>query len=156
MRIRFTTACYPACGDDRKYDDLHHGLLALVRTTSRAAVVRLLTIGLIACDVDLFGTDRRPLVGPYGIFVHEGTFFLVLESIEMPCELLGDAIYQIGWNDRLILAQLEPRVGEGPPSGWRLVHVETKTIETLTEQQARTGPDLAGLKLLRAQDAWSR
>lgn len=27
MRIRFTTACYPACGDDRKYDDLHHGLL---------------------------------------------------------------------------------------------------------------------------------
>jgi hypothetical protein len=38
MRIRFTTACYPACGDDRKYDDLHHGLLAGPVVGERVAI----------------------------------------------------------------------------------------------------------------------
>lgn len=68
---------------------------------------------LTECDVNLFGNDRQPLGEPYGIFVGEGKFYLVLDHFESGCGLLGEAIDQIGWSDAVILVQLEPCVGSG-------------------------------------------
>ena len=124
-------------------------------TVTHAGLVAVLAVLLTACDVDLFGNDRQPLVGPYGIFVGEGKFYLVLDHFESGCGLLGEAIYQIGWSDAVILAQLEPCVGEGPPSGWRVVDVRTRKIQTIDEQIIKQRPDLLGLKLMSADQAWS-
>jgi len=116
----------------------------------------ILALCLAACDVDLFGNDRQPLVGPYGVFVGEGKYYLVLDRFQAGCGLLGAAIHQIGWNERVILVQLEPCVGDGPPSGWRVVNVQAKTIETISEGLIKPRPDLTDLKLVPAAEAWSR
>ena len=113
----------------------------------------ILALCLAACDVDLFGNDRQPLVGPYGVFVGEGKYYLVLDRFQAGCGLLGDAIHQIGWNERVILVQLEPCVGDGPPSGWRVVNVQAKTIETISEGLIKPRPDLTDLKLVPAAEA---
>lgn len=126
-------------------------------TFKGAGGVLLLAAGLAACDLDLFGNDRRPLVGPYGLFVGEGKYFLVLDRYRGPCGgLLDDAVYQIGWNEKNILVQVEPcSAADAPPSGWRLVDLETKEIGTITDEQVKARPDLAGIKLVQASEAWS-
>ena len=124
-------------------------------TISRASLIAALALLLAACDVDLFGNDRQPLVGPYGIFVGETKFYLVLDHFEGGCGLLGDAIYQIGWSDAVILVQLEPCGGKkGPPAGWRVVDVKTQKIEKIDESTIKARPDLVGLKLMSADQAW--
>ena len=110
---------------------------------------------LSACDVDLFGNDRQPLVGPYGIFVGEGKFYLVLDRFDSGCGLLGDAIHRIGWNQDVILIEVEPCVGNGTPSDWRVVDVRTGKIETIDKSTIEARPDLARLQLMSADDAWS-
>jgi hypothetical protein len=129
----------------------------ICRTFKCAGGVLLLVLGLAACDVDLFGNDRRPLIGPYGIFVGEGKFYLVLDQYRAPCGgLLDAAVYQIGWNDATILVQVEPCGGaNGPPSGWRVVDIQSRKIAAITAEHMKARPDLMGIKLVRANDAWS-
>jgi len=122
---------------------------------TRSYLVAALVLILAACDVDLFGVDRQSLVGPYGIYVAEGKFYLVLDSVENVCGLVDGAISQIGWSDAVILVQVEPCVEKGPPSGWRVVDVKTQKVQTIDEQTIKARPELARLKLMSADQAWS-
>jgi hypothetical protein len=120
----------------------------------RAIFATTLALLLGACDVDLFGTDRQPLVGRYGIYVAEGKFYLVLDNHENICGLVDGAIHKIGWSDAVILVQVEPCVEKGPPSGWRVIDVKAQKIKTIDEPTIKARPDLLGLKLMSADQAW--
>src|SRR5439155_18401200 len=87
---------------------------------SRLSTVAIIAVTVVcaACDIDLFGNDRRSVVGPYGLFVGEGKYYLVLDKFENGCGILGGSVRQIGWNDRIILVEQETCGGNGARSGW--------------------------------------
>src|SRR4029450_3817366 len=86
-------------------------------------------ISIAACDVDLFGNDRRSIVGPYGLFVGEGSYWVVLDGPSSNREVLGGTVRQIGWNEKVILFEQETCGGVCPLSGWLVVHVSGRTVE---------------------------
>jgi hypothetical protein len=120
----------------------------------RMTVVASLTLALSACDIDPFGFDAKIVVEPYRLLVCEGgKYQLIAESREH--EVLGCFVRRLGWNDRVILADLEDCGGPAGRSGWMVIHVKTKTIEgPIDPAQVATRPDLAGLKIVDADAAW--
>jgi hypothetical protein len=91
--------------------------------------VATLVVAVAGCDVDVFGLDARPVVGEYKLLVWEGGKYSLIRDTRDGCGVLGGTVSQIGWNDRVILAEQETCGGKGARSGWMVVNVKTHAIE---------------------------
>jgi hypothetical protein len=127
------------------------------------AVVVALVMAVAACDIDPFGFDRRTIVGPYGLFVGEGKFYLILDKWEnnRPCGILDGSVTELGWNDQVILVNQETRSCGGKPSGWMVINVKTGLIEPPVDSATlhakfQTRPDLSRIQVMSARAAWDR
>ena len=131
--------------------------MTLIAKLLSRIVILVVIVTVPACDIDLFGNDRRSVVGPYGLFVGEGTYYLVLDKFEPPCGILGGSVQQIGWNDRVILVQQKTCGGRGGRSGWVVVNVKTGAVEgPIDPSIISTRSELAGIKVLAADTAWKK
>jgi len=124
-------------------------------------LLRVLVVGLVflqaACDIDLFGNDRRAIVGPYGLFLGEGKFYLILDKWDnkQPCGILEGSVTELGWNDEVILANQQ--TCSGKPSGWMVVHVKTGMIDPpINSVRLQKRPDLSRIQVMPAGTAWDR
>lgn len=114
-------------------------------------------VALTACDIDLFGNGRRAIAGPYGLFIREGKFYVVLDKWEnnRPCGILEGSVTELGWNDLLIVANQE--TCSGKPSGWMVIHIETGVIDPpIDSARLRTRSDLNRIQIMPVRSAWER
>ena len=131
-------------------------------STSRRILAGIAVIALVAtlaaCDIDLFGNDRRSIVGPYGLFVVEGgKYYLVLDKFQDGCGILGGSVRQIGWSDQVILVDQETCGGRGASSGWVVVNVKTRKIDGPIDQSAiKARSDLSAIQVMTANSAWEK
>ncbi len=123
---------------------------------STAVLVALCNISA-ACDVDLFGSNRRAIVGPYGLYNGEDTFWVVLDEPGTNRDSLGGQVSQIGWNDQVILFEQETCGGSCPRSGWLLIHVGARTVEgPIDPATIKTRRDLVGIEVMQGDSAWKK
>ncbi len=121
--------------------------------------VAILYLTLAGCDVDLFGTDAHPVIGPYKLLVWEGGKYSLITDVRDGCGVLGGTVTRIGWNDRVILAEQETCGAWGARSGWMVVDVKTRAIEgPIDPATIAKRPDLpaAGIKVISAEVAWKK
>lgn len=116
----------------------------------------LLVLGLCAaaCDIDLFGTDEQPMVGPYSLTVWEGGTYSLTKDKRDYCGVLNGHVLRIGWNDRVILAERESCRDE-KSRGWMVVDLKTHKIEgPLDTATVKSRPELDGIKIRAADVVW--
>jgi hypothetical protein len=114
-------------------------------------------VALVACDIDLFGNDRRTIAGPYGLFVGETKFYLILDKWEnnRPCGILEGSVTELGWNDQVILANQE--TCSGKPSGWMVIHLKTEVIDPpIDSAKLKRRHDLSRIQVMPVRAAWNR
>ncbi len=111
-----------------------------------------------ACDVDLFGSNRRTIVGPYGLYNGEETYVVVLDEPNANRDSLGGQVRYIGWNNEVILFQQETWCGDGcPGSGWLVIHVSERKVEgPIDPATIKTRRDLVGIKVMQVEAAWKK
>jgi len=117
----------------------------------------LLVLGLFsaACDIDLFGTDEQPMVGPFSLMVWDGGSISLITNKRDSCGVLNGTVSQIGWNDRLILAEREKPCFANETRGWMVVDLKTHKIEGPFETAViKSRPELAGIQLRPAYVVW--
>lgn len=125
---------------------------------ARRALILVAALCLIACDVDLFGTDAQPITGPYKLEVIEGGHYLLVTSRKVleNCGVIEGDVLRIGWNDRVILFERGSWCSSDKSRpGWMIVDVKTQRIEgpfDLAVIQQR--PDLAAIEIKTAEAAW--
>ena len=124
------------------------------------AVVALCSV-VTACDIDLFGSNRRTIVGPYGLYNGEERFWVVLDAPHGgdlgDRESLGGQVRQIGWNDQEILFEQEICGGPCPRAGWLVVHVGTRTVEgPIDPTTIKTRRDIQSIQTMTAESAWKK
>jgi hypothetical protein len=102
---------------------------------------------LTACDVDLFGLDRKKLGGGYS---------LVLTEIDDACALVpphqngGAVVVEVGWQKPLILTR-----AEGSKT-WDIIDTTTQKQTKISDEQRTTDPAYRDIPVYRARDAWNR
>jgi hypothetical protein len=116
-----------------------------MQTTVITVIATLLC--LTACDVDLFGLDRKRLGGGYS---------LVLTETDNACALVaphqngGPVVVEVGWLNPLILTR-----GDGFKS-WDVIDTTTQKETKISDQQRTTDPAYKDIPIDRARDAWKR
>jgi hypothetical protein len=102
---------------------------------------------LTACDIDLFGLDRKRLGGGYS---------LVLSEVDDECALVpphqngGTLVVEVGWRKPLILTR---------PDGfktWDVIDTTTHKQTTIADEQRKTDPAYRDIAVYRAGEAWKR
>jgi hypothetical protein len=102
---------------------------------------------LTACDIDLFGLDRKRLGGGYS---------LVLTEIDDACALVpphqngGAVVVEVGWAKPLILTRAEGF------KTWDVIETTTRKETNISDEQRTTDPAYRDIPVYRARDAWSR
>ena len=77
------------------------------------------SIMLAGWDVDLFGTDARPVVGGYKLLVWESGQYTLITGDRNECGVLNGTIERIAWSDSVILAEQTTCGGRNArPGGW--------------------------------------
>lgn len=134
----------------------------LRRCLSAVTFVALCSV-LAVCDVDLFGSNRRTIVGPYGLYNGEETFYVVLDGPRFAGgslgnrESLGGQVRQIGWNNEVILFEQETCGGDCPRAGWLMIHVSTRSVEgPIDPTTIETRHDLQSIEIMNAASAWKK
>jgi hypothetical protein len=120
-------------------------------------LIGVVLIALAACDIDVFGNDRRTVAGPYGLFVADGKFYLIFDKWDnlRPCGILEGSITELGWNDQIILAKQD--TCSGKPSGWMVVHVDTGVIDPpIDSAKLQMRSDLTRIQVMPVDVAWNR
>jgi hypothetical protein len=114
-------------------------------------------IGSAACDVDLFGTDAQPMVGPYKLMVWEGGKYSLVTDKRDSCGVLEGHVLRIGWNERVILAEQETCSAEKDRSGWMVIDLKTQKLEgPFDAATIRARPDLTGIDVKAADVVWKK
>ena len=130
-----------------------------------AAVVAVSVCGIGACTGIVIGIsyDRRTIVGPYGLVVGDGKFYLILDQWEsnQPCGILDGAVTELGWNDQVIVVNQETGSCGGKPSGWMIINVKTGLIEPPVDSarlhaKFQTRPELSQIQVMPVRAAWDR
>ena len=102
---------------------------------------------LTACDVDLFGLDRKKLGGGYS---------LVLTETDNACALVaphkngGPVVVEVGWLNPLILTR-----GDGFKS-WDVIDTTTQKETKISNEQRTTDQAYKDIPIYHARDAWKR
>jgi len=123
----------------------------------RVLVGALAVVAVAACDIDLFGFDRRAMVGPDGLYVGETQFYVILDKWDnlRPCAILEGRVTELGWNDKVILANQQ--TCSGKPSEWVVIHLDTGIIDPqIDSARMKARPELSRIQIMSAHEAWDR
>jgi hypothetical protein len=119
-----------------------------------------LAVGIVmlaGCDVDLFGTDARPVVGGYKLLVWESGNYTLITDERNGCGVLNGNIERIAWSDSVILAEQTTCGGRNARSGWMVVDVKKHTIEgPIDPETIPKRADVAALKPIPPAEAWQK
>src|SRR6266513_391423 len=102
---------------------------------------------LTACDVDLFGLDRKRLGGGYS---------LVLTEVDDACALGpphqngGAVVIEVGWLNPLILTRADGF------KAWDVIDTTTQKKTKISDEQRTTNPAYRDIPVYRARDAWKQ
>jgi hypothetical protein len=102
---------------------------------------------LTACDVDLFGLDRKRLGGGYSLVLTETDNACALVA---PHENGGPVVIEVGWLSPLILTR-----GDGFKT-WDVIDTTTQKKTKISDEQRTTDPAYRDIPIYRARDAWKR
>jgi hypothetical protein len=102
---------------------------------------------LTACDVDLFGLDRKRLGGGYS---------LVLTEVDNACALVpphqngAAVVVEVGWRRPLILTRADGF------QTWHVIDTTTQKELTISDEQRKTDTAYRDVPVYGARDAWNR
>ncbi len=106
-----------------------------------------------------FGVSERRIVGDYRLEQWEDgtTYYLIKAGApDSGVGVIEGTVIEIGWNDRYILVNRHASWG-GEPNGWMILDSQSGTLTGPTlNSDLRTRPEVRGIKVYSAKDAWSK
>jgi hypothetical protein len=131
-----------------------------IKIISNILIISVLT-GCIGGDIDIFGTDRRNIIGDFALFRCEewekGGVGFFLDDRTKPWSgtgVLNGTVRELGWNKRYILAWQNPDNGI---SGWFVVDLKTKIIQgPIADNILKIYSRIQHIHVFSAEEAWRR
>lgn len=110
-----------------------------------------------ACDLDPFGFSCRDIAEDYCLQQWEDGFTYYLDDDRAPSNDGGGAldgrVFQIGWNDRFIVAQRSAT--SGGDLGWMVVDLRTRAVSG-PYQWSQLSREQRTLQIMSPRAAWAK
>jgi hypothetical protein len=123
-------------------------------------VISIIAILLVSCDQEPFHLRERHVAGVYELEQWEDgvTFYLVTreDTAESGGGVLDGTVFQIGWNDRYIVAQRKANFA-GDGDGWMIVDVSNNAVTgPYSYEELKSRAEIQGVTPAPAAEAWRR
>jgi hypothetical protein len=122
------------------------------------SIIMVVALVVSACmDQDPFRLSERSVAGGYRLLQWEdGTYYLVDQDHPDGGGVVEGTVIRIGWNSETILVERRA-LAAIDKNGLMVIDVNKRTIQgPLPIESADSTPELAGIELVPAAEAWGR